>query len=219
MRRFYHIVCLLALSASPAFAVEDSAAEPEDVGCAEEGPARKGVQKRDFLKVHRAELSAVGGFFAGDLLSTTYAYGGSLAFFITEDFGVEASLLIARFSLGIESPLRDFFMGQRFQEGNAYLVVGNLLWSPVHLKVRASERAILHGDLVFTLGAGDTIHDTVQGITVDAGLGIKFYLTRFLSLRFDVRDYLMIQEAVSIQRVVNNIVGTAGVSFWVLPWF
>ncbi len=216
MRRILFILSIF--SAAPAFAQNDPG-EPEEIGCAEEGPARKGVQKRDFLKRRRAELTGWGGFFAGDLLSTTYLYGGAVAFFITEDFGVEASLSVARFSLGVEKPLSNFFQGQRFVDGNAFIAVANLVWSPVHLKVRASEHAILHGDLIFTLGAGDTFHDTVQGVTVDAGLGIKFYLTRFLSLRFDVRDYLMVQEAISIQRVVNNIVGTAGLSFWVLPWF
>lgn len=212
------LLLLLALLPSPARADADPA-EPEEIGCAEEGPARKGVQKRDFLKRRRAEITAHGGFFAGDLLSSTYLYGGSIAFYLTEDLGIEASLSVAKFSLGVEAPLSNFFQGQRFVAGNAFIVVANLVWSPVHLKIRASEHAILHGDLVFTLGAGDTVHDTVQGITVDAGLGIKFYLTRFLSLRFDVRDYLMVQEAISIQRVVNNVVGTVGLSFWVLPWF
>src|SRR3954469_23805561 len=53
---------------------------------------RKGVQKRDFLKRLRLELSAWGGFFASDLLSTSYDYGGALAFYPGEDFGFEASL-------------------------------------------------------------------------------------------------------------------------------
>jgi len=54
-----------------------------------QGYRRKGVQKRDFLKKHRFELSGVGGFYASDVLSSTYAYGGALSFFPSEDFGLE----------------------------------------------------------------------------------------------------------------------------------
>src|SRR5689334_3836144 len=56
----------------------------------EDGYQRKGVQKRDFLKRHRFELGALGGFYASDALSSTYTFGGSLAFYPSEDFGIEA---------------------------------------------------------------------------------------------------------------------------------
>jgi outer membrane beta-barrel protein len=198
------------------------AAEPpdaDDPGCAEEGGGRKGVQKRDFLKKSRLEISAHGGFFAGDLVSTSYTYGGSLAFYFTEDFGVETTFLVTPIDLGVERPLTQFFQGQRFHASDAYTLVGDLVWSPIHLKVRATEKAIVHGDLLFYLGAGDTFHDSVQGVTFDAGLGLKIYPTKFLAIRFDVRDYILVQEVVSVQRTTNNIVGTVGLSFWVLPWF
>jgi hypothetical protein len=45
------------------------------------GGRRKGVQRRDFLKRHRFELSALGGFYASDALSSTYSYGGAVAFY------------------------------------------------------------------------------------------------------------------------------------------
>ena len=58
------------------------------------GGRRKGVQRRDVLKRHRFEISAVGGYYASDALSSTYTYGGTLAFYPSEDFGVE--LLVTR---------------------------------------------------------------------------------------------------------------------------
>ena len=75
---------------------------------------RKGVQKRDFLKRLRLEMSAWGGFFASDLLSTSYDYGGALAFYPGEDFGFEASLVVTPFDLAVERPLTQFFAGQTF---------------------------------------------------------------------------------------------------------
>lgn len=176
---------------------------------------RKGVQKRDFLKRLRLELSAWGGFYASDLLSTSYDYGGALAFWPGEDLGFEASLLVTPFDLAVERPLTQFFAGQTLKSSLAFIVVGDVLWAPIHLKVRVSEHAIAHGDLFFALGAGDTLNQTVQGVTFDAGLGLKLYAGRFFAVRFDLRDYLMIQEAVAVQRVTNNIVGLLGVSLFI----
>ena len=65
----------------------------EGEGGNDQDGARRGVQKRDFLKKHRAELSVVGGHYASDALSSTYVYGGALSFFFSEDFGVEAMVL------------------------------------------------------------------------------------------------------------------------------
>jgi outer membrane beta-barrel protein len=176
---------------------------------------RKGVQKRDFMKRLRLEVSAWGGFFASDLLSTSYDYGGAVAFYPGEDFGFEASLLVTPFDLAVERPLTQFFAGQVFQKTTAFVVVGDFLWSPIHLKLRVSEHAIAHGDVFFVLGAGDTLSQTVQGITFDAGIGLKLYANKWLAVRFDLRDYLMIQEAVAVERVTNNIVGLFGLSLFI----
>ncbi len=176
---------------------------------------RKGVQKRDFLKRLRVELSAWGGFFASDLLSTSYDYGGAIAFYPGEDFGFEASLLVTPFDLAVERPLTQFFAGQTFKPSLAFVVVGDFLWSPIHLKLRVSEKSIAHGDLLFALGAGDTLNQTVQGVTFDVGIGLKLYAGRFFAVRFDLRDYLMVQEAVAVERVTNNIIGTFGLSLFI----
>jgi outer membrane beta-barrel protein len=175
---------------------------------------RKGVQKRDFTKRLRVEASLFGGFFASDLLSSSYDWGGAIAFFPAEDVGVEVSLLVSPFDLAIERPLTNFFAGQIFRPSLAYIAVSDLVWAPVHLKVRASERAILHGDVLVYLGAGETFHSTVQGLTFDGGVGLKLYPTRYLAIRVDLRDYVMIQEAVSVQRTTNNLVGLVGLSLF-----
>lgn len=197
----------------PVLAEEPPCVDPdEELGAA---GRRKGVQKRDFLKRLRLEVSAWGGFYASDLLSTSYDYGGAIAFYPGEDFGFEASLLVTPFDLAVERPLTQFFSGQIFRPTLAFIVVGDFLWSPIHLKMRVSEHAIAHGDLFFALGAGDTINQTAQGATFDVGIGLKVYANRFLAVRFDLRDYLMIQEAVGIERVTNSLVGVLGISLFI----
>lgn len=211
MGLFLSLADCIAASA-PAYADAPCLESDAELGAA---GRRKGVQKRDFLKRLRLELSAWGGFYASDLLSSSYDYGGAVAFWPGEDFGVEASLLVTPFNLAVERPLTQFFAGQTFKKSLAFIVVGDLLWSPIHLKVRVSEHAIAHGDLFFALGAGDTINQTVQGATFDVGVGLKLYANRFLAVRFDLRDYLLIQEAVAVERVTNNLVGVLGLSLFI----
>jgi outer membrane beta-barrel protein len=214
------LVAALLLAAAPARA-DDAPATPTtattDQPCEEDEAHRKGVQKREFQKKLRVELSAWGGLFAADLVSTSYAWGGAIAFYPTEDFGIEASLVVTRFTLSVEQPLTQLFGGQTFPAGLAWAVVGNALWSPVHFKLRATDRAIVHGDFFIALGAGDTLHDSVQGVTFDGGIGLKLYPTRWLAVRFDLRDYVMLQEALGVQRTANNVVGVAGLSVFLPP--
>jgi outer membrane beta-barrel protein len=211
-RRLAVVLGLYVALANCAYADEPCLDPDTELGAA---GRRKGVQKRDFLKRLRLEVSAWGGFFASDLLSTSYDYGGAVAFYPGEDFGFEASLVVTPFSLAVEKPLTSFFNGQTFPKSMAYVVVGDLLWSPIHLKVRVSDHAIAHGDVFFALGAGNTFNQSVQGLTFDAGIGLKLYANRFLAVRFDLRDYLMIQEAIAVERVTNNIVGLFGLSLFI----
>lgn len=175
-----------------------------------EAGARKGVQKRPFLKRLRMELSAWGGFFASDLLSSTYTYGGGVAFWPFEDWGFEVALHVSPYDLAIEKPLTSFFAGQVYNKANAYTVTGNALWSPIHFKLKGGEKSITYGDAYVFVGAGDTINDTVQGLTFDFGFGIKIYPTKYFGVRFDLRDFVLVQEAIAVQRVTNNLVGTFG---------
>jgi outer membrane beta-barrel protein len=177
--------------------------------------SRRGVQKRDFMKKRRVEIAALGGYYASDALSSTYVYGGAVSFFPSEDFGLE--LLVARnpVSFRLEEAFNSFDRERHFQAGVAWNFLGALLWSPVHAKLRWSERRITHADLLFVAGGGRTSHETVQGLTFQAGVGIKIYLTRFVSLRFDVRDLMVPQEVLGRGRTTHNVATMFGVCGWV----
>jgi outer membrane beta-barrel protein len=176
--------------------------------------ARRGVQKRDFMKRHRVELSVLGGYYAADVLSSTYAYGASVAFFLSEDFGVEALLVRNPVQFRLEQPFTGFDREQHFQPGSAWNALGAMVWAPIHAKLRWSERRITHADVSWMVGAGQTISDAAQGLTFQTGLGIRVYLSRFLSIRFDVRDFLVPEEVLGRDRITHNIVTLVGLSGW-----
>jgi outer membrane beta-barrel protein len=177
----------------------------------------KGVQKKTFLKNRRFEIVAHGGLYASDLLSSSYIFGGAVDWYVTEDLGFELSVDVSPVALELDEPVADFFGDPRFERGTGYLALASVLWAPIHYKIKTSETSILHGDGMFVLGAGRLLHETSQGVAVSGGLIVELYTTRWLSLRFDLRDVVLVQEAVAETRLTNNITAILGVGLW-LPF-
>ena len=173
----------------------------------------RGVQERDFLKKGQLELVAHGGLFAGDLLSSSYIYGGALAWFITEDLGFEASFDVTRVQLDLDRPLAEFTGDDRFESGRGFVVLGGLLWSPIHAKMKMGD-SIVHADLMLAAGGGRLLHESAQGMAYDGGLILDLFLSQWVTLRFDVRDLVLVNEAVGETRLTNNLVATGGLGLW-----
>jgi len=175
---------------------------------------RKGVQRRDFLKKHRFELGAVGGYYASDALSSTYSYGGALAFYPSEDFGLEVLVTRTPIKFKLEQPFSAFDAEQHFTPSAAWQGVASLLWSPIHAKFKFTEATIVHGDIFALAGAGRTFHESVLGLTWEAGFGLKLYFSRFVTFRLELRDFLIPQEVLGRGRSTNNLTILGGFSLW-----
>jgi|tagenome__1003787_1003787.scaffolds.fasta_scaffold20829449_3 outer membrane beta-barrel protein len=207
----------------PPEAGETEAAEPEApsstrIAClddtSEDGYQRKGVQKRDFLKRHRFEVGALGGFAASDLLSSSYTFGGALSFFLSEDFGLETLVTYQPVRFRIEDPFTAFDQRRHFTSGSALQAMGAVSFAPVHAKFKFTEATIVHGDLFLVAGAGRTFHDSVQGLSWQAGGGLRLYLARHLAFRLDVRDFILPQEVLGRGRITHNLTTIGGLGFW-----
>jgi len=202
---------------------DDTGAEPESslhaLTCLEgdaTGGRRKGVQRRDFLKRHRFELSGVGGYYASDALSSTYIYGGALSFYPSEDFGVEALVTRSPVQFRLEEPYAAFTLEHHFVPTTAWQGIFSMLWSPIHAKFKFTESTIIHGDVFAVAGAGRTFDASVLGLTWEAGAGLKLYFSKYVAFRFDVRDFLLPQEVLGRDRITNNLTALGGFSVWVL---
>ena len=174
----------------------------------------RGVQKKDFLKRRKLNLVTQAGLFGGDLTSSSWVAGGSLGFFFTEDFGVQGEFDMTPLLLDLDSPLNKFFGDNRFQPGMAYLVLGNMLWSPIHAKMKLGG-GIVHADILLLAGGGRMIHDSVQGVTLDAGFAIDMFVTKVVTIRLQTRDVMAVEEIAAETRYTNNLVATAGLSWWI----
>ena len=178
------------------------------------GGRRKGVQRRDFLKKHRFELSGLGGFYASDALSSTYSYGGAVAFYPSEDFGLEFLLTRTPMQFRLEQPFTAFDQQTHFSPTVAWQGIASLLWSPIHAKFKFSETRIIHSDIFAVAGAGRTFDPSVLGLTWEVGGGLKLYFNRYLAFRLDLRDFLLPQEVLGRGRITNNVTILAGLSLW-----
>ncbi len=173
----------------------------------------RGVQKRLFLKQGQLELVAHGGLMASDLMSSTYSLGGDLSLFLTEDFAIDLSFDTMQVALDLDKPLSTFFGDPRFKDGRGYLALASMLWSPIHAKLKMFG-GIVHSDVYLLAGAGRLFHDSVQGVTYSAGLGLDMLTTQWVTFRLQFREVLAVQEAVAETRLSNNILITAGVALW-----
>jgi outer membrane beta-barrel protein len=174
----------------------------------------RGVQKKNFLKVHKVEIAAKGGLYGGDLTSSSWIGGGSLAFWFTEDLALQTSFEVTPVALDLDAPLTKFFGDDRFEPGMGYLALAALLWSPIHAKMKIGGD-IVHADLIVDAGAGRLFHDSVQGITFDGGLMLDLFTSKWVTFRFEARNVMAVQEAVAETRYTNNLVTTAGIAFWI----
>jgi len=154
--------------------------------------------------------------YASDLLSSTYTAGGAVAFFPSEDFGLELLVSYAPVKFRLEAPFTSFEQTRRFVPGAALQAVAGLLFSPFHAKFKLTEETILHGDLYAVAGGGRTFHDSVQGITFQAGVGLQLYLWRRLAFRLDVRDFILSQEVLGRGRTTHNLTVLGGLGLWLL---
>jgi outer membrane beta-barrel protein len=174
----------------------------------------RGVQKKNFLKRHKINLVAHGGMYSGDLTSSSWIAGGSLGFFITEDFGFAGEFDLTPLTLDLDAPLNTFFGDNRFKAGMAYLALGNAMWAPIHAKLKLGG-GIVHTDIMFFAGGGRMIHDAVQGLSFDAGAAIDFFVSSFATIRLDTRDLMAIEEIAGETRFTHNIIATAGLALWI----
>ncbi len=174
----------------------------------------RGVQKRDFLKDGKLALVGRGGLYGGDLTSSSWLAGGALELFPTEDLGFELSFDLTPIRLDLDEPLAEFFGDDRFEPGMGYLALANILWSPIHAKVKVGG-GIVHADMMLFAGAGRLFHDSVQGVSFDAGMALDLFVSKIATVRLDARNLIAIQEAAAETRLTNNLIATAGLVLWI----
>ncbi len=119
----------------------------------------RGVQDRLFTKAFRHELSGMGGYYAGDLFSSSWLAGGAYTFHFSEDLGLEASVQFTRFRTAVTDIYERRYPQVQVEERTnrpGVLYFGHLVWSFAYGKVRWMGGGISRFDFNAALGAGVT---------------------------------------------------------------
>ncbi len=176
----------------------------------------RGVQERLFQKAQRHELSALGGVYAADLLSSSYLVGGAYTFHFSEDLGLEASFGYTRAQSEVVKIIEDRLATDLVKnETPVFVYQGHLVWSLAYGKLRWFGSRISRFDFNLALGGGITDNQAARGLTFSGGLGFKFYPSEWFAVRIDLRDNVLEQELLGESRIVNNLVATLGMSVFI----
>jgi outer membrane beta-barrel protein len=176
----------------------------------------RGVEERVFQKALRHELSFMGGYYAADLLSSSYLLQGAYTFHVTEDIALEASFAYTHADSRIVRIIEED-RGTTILRADApvYIYTGHLLWTLAYGKMRWFGDGISRFDFYIALGGGVTDNQTARGLTFSGGFGMKFFLTRWMDFRVDVRDQVLQQDVLGQSVIVNNIAVTGGLSMFI----
>ena len=150
------------------------------------------VQNRNYSKKNRLSLQVNGGLVSSDPFLSIKSLGGAIGYHFTEDFGV--SVVGRKYFVSDSSYLNDLETGlvtgvastANVNRPNSY-VGGELEWSPFYGKISLSGASIVHFDVHFLAGAGQTSTEAGSYFTPTVGVGPQFYLGNSVALRLDYR--------------------------------
>jgi outer membrane beta-barrel protein len=171
------------------------------------------ADERDFVKAARHELTIQGGYYVSDLLDGTFVVGAAYTYHLTEDAGIEASFAYSQVRSSVAARLEhDRGVSILPKEDRVYLVFTNLVWSPIHGKMRFFADSIVHFDIHGAAGVGIIDNATSFGAAGQFGVGTKIFLSKSWALRLDVRDQLYKQQILAVRQYVQDFSLTLGVS-------
>jgi outer membrane beta-barrel protein len=174
---------------------------------------RRDVRERLFQQTNRHELTVQGGYYASDLFDGTYVVGAAYAYHMTEDFAVEASGAWTQIASAGGPELERTFALLQGKERRSLLFDADLVWSPAHGKLRLGG-SIRHFDLYFAAGAGVVDSVLSSDIAGNGAFGLKFFLGRAISIRFDVRDHVYRQQLLAKKEWVNDVTAMLGIGLF-----
>jgi outer membrane beta-barrel protein len=181
----------------------------------------KSVQRKDFLKRHRWELTPMLALSLNDAFYQKMGGGAALAFHLADSLGLEVQ--------GVFVGTVQTDMVGYFQQANQALpkvsnlrfwVMGNLLWSPLYGKLSFVTDDIVHFDAYLIGGFGMAQTETGTKFATNFGIGLRYFLTSWLVVKIEVRDLIYTETFrldvanTQFSDIQNHVMFSAGVSFF-----
>ncbi|MCU1429122.1 MAG: hypothetical protein JWL83_3122 [Actinomycetia bacterium] len=202
------------------------------------------VIRKPFLKVRRTELNPFVSTTMNDNMIRHNTIGGEFAYYLTDVLavGVEAQYYTHSFNEPFDLVARQ---ARRLPTVNEYKwsTALNFHYVPVYGKFAVLDHRLVAWESYFTAGIGvgqseviprDTKYPGFTNLLIQPNLGVnmRFFLAKWLTINFGIRDYLFIDKFEPTNRsptmnatavdaaknadsaFINNIMFQIGVSFW-----
>lgn len=173
------------------------------------------IQKKPFSKKKSLEISVLGGWIPSNPFVTYFPLEARIGFHIAEGFGLELGGGFYPGSIG-KSPIKNqinedlkkypHFLGVKLYEQQVFYASFDMNWTPIHGKIRlAGLNWIAYWEILIQIGGGITgvYNDEYVGRnassktnpiqirpTFNVGIGNRLWITRWLALKLDIREYL-----------------------------
>jgi outer membrane beta-barrel protein len=204
------------------------------------------VMRKPFLKASRIELLPAVGLSLNDNMIRHFELDAQLIYWLTDvlGVGVQAQYFTHDFLEPHDLVARAY---RRLPTLNKYNFAGavNFHYTPFYAKFAVFNSWIWHFEGMVTAGVGVTQTEVIPrdpelpgwknfNITPNVGVTMRFFLAKWLTIDLAVKDYVFVDKFESVNRtsanvdiakgeatdqLINNIMFSAGVSFWLPTTF
>jgi outer membrane beta-barrel protein len=178
------------------------------------------IQRRPFLRRKRVEIAPSLGTNINDALVSIFVAGGALNYHLSEVMSIGLS---GTYSLGTETDLFD----RVIEDYELFPEISKVRWSAsldfqyafMYGKFALFNTWIIPWDTYGVLGAGVTQTELAVHPSLSMGLGQRYFMNRWFTLNLELRDNVYNEDYPGGSSIVNNILFTTGVSFFIPPDF
>ena len=175
------------------------------------------IQRREISEFDIDSENIEIGLFAGIIsiedFSSDVTIGARLSYHLNENMFIEASY--AQATAG-ETSFEVLSGGLPFltDEQRAYTYYDISAAYNFNGEVFVTNNWVFNTDFFVIMGAGATEFGGDERFTVNAGAGYRLLVTDYLSVRFDVRDYVFNSDIIGPEKSVHNLTFTLSTSFF-----
>jgi outer membrane beta-barrel protein len=207
MRRFVGLCALAALIAAPMTAL----AAGKGAGSEKPGELYS-IERRNVMGSH--EIAFLVGTLPKDAFGTGLTLQGSYTYHFSQLLAWEIVGGTYSFNLStkLETELLDRFEVKPESARGALeaMVHSNFVFKPLYGKVALLNDTLLTAELFFVVGpALGFFDDQSRPFGFDVGVGLRFFIGQYFSLRLDIRDYAFLPDFAEVD---NHIYLSLGLS-------
>jgi len=154
-----------------------------------EGERVFAIQNRRHLMAH--EFAGAVGVLPMDAFFKGVTFSGSYTYHFTELIGWEMvhGIYSREVATGLEEDLEtNFGVRPTEHEGWDYAIGSSFVFKPLYGKIAAANRSVIHHEVFLVAGPSAAHLPAGFSYGPSLGLGLRFFASRLLSIRFDVRE-------------------------------